>query len=125
MSLLPETIWAFDVKWDSVTLGPKLNEIGDDFEYVYNEDAVAQVVYLAIRDSDNAQYLVNSHPCDVAERLNQLTEELENKEWSIELGSITLNFDYGAKKLEFSAITAGQVKKPIRFSLNLAGEGDV
>ena len=92
--MIPETIWAIDIKWDSVSLGPKLNDSGDDFEYVYNEKAVEQVIYLSIKDSDTTQELINAHPVAIRKRLNILKEEIEEKEWSIALGSITLDIDF-------------------------------
>lgn len=122
MSLVPETIWAIDIKWDPVTLGPKLNEAEDDFEYVYNENAVRQVVYLAIKDSEEAQGLINAHPVDVRKRLNSLKEKIEDEEWSIVLGSIVMEIDYQAQQLIFNAVIAGHNIQSIRIALDLTKE---
>lgn len=117
-----EAIWAIDIKWDPVSLGPKLNEAGDDFVYVYNEDAVAQVIHLAIRDSEYTPQMINAHPSVVNRLLNDLTDELENNEWSIALGTIKLDVDYKTQQLIFTGITGGHNPKPIRVALDLTKE---
>ncbi|MBU2514509.1 hypothetical protein KJ966_24555 [bacterium] len=124
MSQVPDAIWAIDIKWDAVTLGPKLNDTEDDFEYVYNEEAVKQVIYLAIRDSDNTQTLINAHPTDVLKRLNKLKEEIEDKEWSIVLGSISLKVDYETKQLIFNGLIEGQEMQSVRVALDLTKEDE-
>ncbi len=121
---IPENVWAVDIKWDPVFLGPKLNEAEDDFEYVTNEKAAEQVIYLAIRDSDNTQTLINAHPADALKRLNKLKEEIEDKEWSIVLGSVFLDIDYKNHLLIFRGKTKGQEMKSIRVALDLTMEDE-
>jgi hypothetical protein len=120
--MIPETIWAIDVKWDPVFLGPKLNEAGDDFEHVYNEEAVEQVIYLSIKDSDATQDLINAHPANIRKRLNVLKEEIEEKEWSIALGSITLDIDFKTQQLIFNGTIEGRESQSIRVALDLTKE---
>lgn len=117
-----DSIWAVDIKWDPVNLGPKLNSAGDDFEYVYNEEAVAQVIHLAIRDSEYTPQMINTHPSVVNRLLNDLTEELENNEWSIALGTIKLKVDFASSRLVFTGTTQGQNPKTIRVALDLTKE---
>ncbi len=119
MSQVPETIWAVDIEWDPVTLGVKLNEAGDDFEYVYNENAVAQVIKLAIRDSDFAQQMINSHSSQLPLLLNKLKDELEDKEWGVALGSISLDINLKTSQLIFNGLTTHLPPKPIRVALDL------
>jgi|GEM_PF-7108585 len=122
MSLLSDGIWAVDIKWDPIQLGLTLNTAGDDFEYVYNEDAVAQVIHLAIRASEYTPQMINAHPAVVERLLNDLVDELEDNEWSIALGSIRLDVDYKTGQLIFTGTTAGLTPKPIRVALDLTKE---
>ncbi len=115
-------IWAVDIKWDPVGLGLTLNETSDDFEYVYNEDAVAQVIHLAIRDSEFTPQMLNAHPSVVSLLLNNLVDELEDNEWSIALGTIKLDVDYLKGQLIFTGTTEGLNPKPIRVALDLTKE---
>jgi hypothetical protein len=115
-------IWAMDIRWDPVGLGATMNQVGDDFEYVYNEDAVAQVIHLAIRDSDYTPQMINAHPAVVSRLLNDLVDELEDNEWSIALGSIKLDMDFKTGQLIFTGKTDGLSSKPIRVALDLTKE---
>ena len=118
MTTIPTNIWAVDIKWDSVALGPKLNDEGTDFEYVYNEKAVGQVIHLAIRDSEYTPQMINALPAKLQLLLNQLKDELEDKEWSVALGSISLDIDFETKQLVFTGKTESVNPQSIRVALD-------
>ena len=124
MTTVPSNIWAVDIKWDSVALGPKLNDEGTDFEYVYNEKAVAQVIHLAIRDSEYTPQMINAHPTKLQLLLNQLKDELEDNEWSVALGSISLDIDFDTKQLVFTGKTDNVTPQSIRVALDLTKENE-
>ncbi len=147
MTTVPSNIWAADIKWDSVALGPKMKtesacvycsnlfycgdgsycgqDIGieTDFEYVYNENAVAQVIHLAIRDTEYTPQMINAHPAKLQLLLNQLKDELEDNEWSVALGSISLDIDFDTKQLVFTGKTESVNPQSIRVALDLT-KGD-
>ena len=110
---------AIDLKWDHETLGPMLNDTGDEFLIVYDDQAAEQAVYLAIKSSDYTTQLSSAHPSNVPELLNKLTEELEENELLVILGSISLKYDFTSKKLVFSAELDLQTKKTIGLVMDL------
>lgn len=122
MTTIPDSIWAIDIKWDPVNLGPKLNDDGTDFEYVYNEEAVAQAIHLAIRDSEYTAQMINAHPAKLRLLLNRLKDQLEDSEWSVALGTINLDLDLDTKQLIFTGKTEGVNPQSIRVALDLTNE---
>ena len=80
------------------------------------------MLFRSIKDSEEAQGLINAHPVDVRKRLNSLKEKIEDEEWSIVLGSIVMEIDYQAQQLIFNAVIAGHNIQSIRIALDLTKE---
>mgnify|MGYP000132640792 CR=1 FL=1 len=113
---------AIALKWHADVQGLKTNEAGDELIYLYDNSAIEQAIYLALRYSDFTNQLINCHPDKVRFLINALTEALEEKEWALELGSIRLSFEYETKTLVFEGISKLSDKLPIRLALELTSE---
>ena len=116
----PDEIQVMTAKWSETTGGFELKEGGEEFVYLYNEDAISQIVRFAIRYSKFTNQLVNCHPSQVPGLLNTLQDELEDSEWSLKLGSINLKLENSI--IHFEAIWEGTMEKTIRFKLDLSKE---
>ena len=117
----PDEIEVMTAKWSEGSSGFELTSGGEQLVYLYNEDAISQIIRFAIRYSKTTNQLVNCHPAQVPGLLNSLQDELEDSEWSLKLGSINLKLENSI--IHFEAIWEGAVEKTIRFKLDLSKEG--
>lgn len=108
-----------DLDWDPLALDLILDDLEEDVTSVQGLEALEKSVVRSIRSSKYTFQLINCHQRDVPRLLNNLEEELENKESLLKLGKINLEFDIQSKKLKVEAPVESQEPKTITQVINL------
>ncbi len=91
---MPTPTAAIDLKWDSATLGIKLDPYGIEPEIVTGVSPYAQSIGLTIQGSENTRALLNEHDeHEIDYQMRLLGEELEKKHEHIQLASFTYTRD--------------------------------